>query len=202
MKKLLAILLAVAMLCTLSVSVFAANVIGGNTGVDEVNPIDSNATLSITANIGDTVHKYAIDIDVPVMSFNVTSGNLTWDVEDLTYVASGAGTLQDETFTVTVTNRSDLSVWYKVAVADADGSDGVAVDAKHTLDTLKTTGIEVVKANAETHTAKTDSFQITVKADGKTWAQISEYYAGKLSAADETSMNMATVTITFSDETF
>lgn len=213
MKKLFALVLAVVMICAMSTSVFAAaeHVVGNGKGgttdngthTDGATSVDasSQAELAITANIGATNHRYAIDIEFPTMSFDVAGSNLTWDVNTLEYVTTGATTLENETFDITITNYSDLSVWYKVAVDDKDGGDGVTVVATHaTSATLATSGVEVVKAVAATHTATTDKFTISVTSTN--WTEVAEYWAGKLSTEGVSSLPMATATVTFSSAAF
>lgn len=199
MKKLFALVLAVVMICAMSTSVFAERVVGGSDGVAAFDPKDSSANLAISATIGDTNHRYAIDIEFPTMTFEVAGSNLTWDVNKLEYVTTGSTTLTDKTFNITITNYSDLSVWYKVAITDNDNTDGVEVDATHATGDLED-GVEIKKANAQNHTPTTDTFTIAV--DGDDWTEITEYWAGKLSAAGVASLPMATATVTFSSVVF
>ena len=218
MKKLFALILAVVMICAMSTSVFAADrVIGGSDGV-ETFPADGQGTnVAITADVGDTQHRYAIDITFEVMSFEVVGSNLTWDVNQLTYVSTGNTALEDESFDVLVENRSDLPIWYKATVADADLNDGVEVFVSHSTaasnTVIETTGVEVAKVTPGAGTTK-NTFQINVSAGTVTdrvitaagttaqWNDVCEYYADKLSAEGATSKAMATVTVTFSMNAF
>lgn len=208
MKKLFALVLAVVMICAMSVNVFAApvRVIGDPNGVASFSPGSQGADVAITADVGETQHRYAIDITFEVMSFEVVGSNLTWDVNQLTYVSTDDTALADKSFNVLVENRSDLPIWYKATVADADLNDGVEVSVSHTVaasnTVIATTGVEVAKVTPGAGTTK-DTFQINVAAgDTAAWNNVCTYYADKLSAAGATSMAMATVTVTFSMNAF
>lgn len=104
MKKLFAILLAVTMMATMSVSAFAAETIDKDGGTSDITV---NATYQDNAT---TIHKISVNVSWEAMEFTYSaSGTKTWDEKEHTYTNNiTAGWSEGKT--VTVTNHSDSAV--------------------------------------------------------------------------------------------
>ena len=194
MKKLFALILAVVMICTMSVSVFATteHLIGNNSGdgttddgsykdglaADQDFPSGTTYNVDITAQVGQVQHRYAVDIEYEELVFSITGTELVWNVNTLKYEASTnpAGTPSNSDYTVTVVNYSDLPVDLTVAVADTKDDDFAVVssDFNGKVELEDAVGVELA-AIKTLKTAKT--FTVSIKpADGKTWADVANYY--------------------------
>ena len=221
MKKLFALILAVVMICAMSVSVFAADttehIIGNGTGNTTDNdsytdglaenlafPNAGTYNVNVTATVGQVEHRYAVDITYPNMTFDVAASNLVWNVNTLKYdVKEGNGTTigTDKAYEIKVTNYSDLPVDLTVAVAD-DVADGATV-AAHTNanDNVAFTEARIESAigasGASVGQAKTQIFFITVKAGD--WNAVANYYAAYFTANPNSNgtaiMGTASITI-------
>lgn len=224
MKKLFALILAVVMICAMSVSVFADepetttdHVVGthGSTG----NPVSDGLTesgfasnnpeyeVNITATVGSVEHRYAVDIEYQDMSFDIAANNLVWNVNTLKYdvknpEAATIGT--NKAYPITVTNYSDLPVNLAVTVDDKfsalnDKDDFADVAASTDANgTTEFTGTQIAKAVGATNTtagqAQTATFYITVIATD--WNKVANYYANYFTANGQPSEIIATATIT------
>ena len=104
MKKLITVILAAAMLCTMSLTAFAATVTTG-TGSDSA---DVKGTYQ-AGTPGSTV--YRVDISWGAMEFTYTDGAAgVWDPETHAYGTAGSGSWSSTTNAVTVTNHSNAAV--------------------------------------------------------------------------------------------
>ncbi len=135
MKKVLSIVLAIAMIATMSVVSFAAAGSASKEAVGAFDAIDVTATYAS----GEKVPSYLIDLEWENLAFTYTSTNETWDTDEYKWVASVGGSwsaaIEDA---VTVTNHSSVGVTAKAAYASAEGYEA----AIGTIDTeLKTLGI-------------------------------------------------------------
>lgn len=195
MKKLFAIILAVAITATmLAVFVSADKEVGGADGVTTFDPTSTGKDLHV--KVSDVVHKYAVDL---TFSFDdlVIGGDISWNVNTMKYDFTGV-TPVDTAKTITVTNRSDLSVYAYATASDADADDGIAVTPATYSDTNK---LEVAKATAGTTgngTATTDT--LTINVTSTDWQNVVEYYAAKKANEGTDVFKIATVTVTISKD--
>lgn len=110
MKKSLLILLALALVMSLSISVLAATNNGGATNI----PVKG-----IYAS-GDEVETVSVDITWGDMNFTYTEGSATWNPATHT-ATEGEGTWRASGNTVTVTNHSNTAVKATMTFAPASG---------------------------------------------------------------------------------
>ena len=125
MKKILATILALAMVMSLGVSAFAAD-----TNIESTDPGSNSATgdVYVVSNAetgGDIV--YYVTVSIPEMSFTYNGANKgTWNPQSLTYdSAEAAGWEGDTTATIGVTNKSNAAVVASVAYAPEAGYDAI-----------------------------------------------------------------------------
>lgn len=105
MKKMIAMLLAIVMVCALSVSVFAADITTAN-GTD-------SATVYGTYVAGAQAPEYHVNVTWGTMKFVYTDNAETWDEENHKWVSSGdaAWTLAEgATNTIKITSNSSAEV--------------------------------------------------------------------------------------------
>lgn len=154
MKKFIAIIAAIAMIATMSVSVFAAN---------DITAIGGTASEEITVNYvegeeGKRVDVVVVDVAWSDMVFTYTVATEAWNADDLVWEdATGAWT---GTAKVAVTNRSSKPVNASVEYT----ADKVAAD-KVTCDEGVNIAVGTAK-NGETPAAPiTETLEVTVKGD-------------------------------------
>lgn len=203
MKKILAVVLAVAMLATiLAVSAGADSVIGSSTGVLPENFTTSETTPgeNLNVKVSEVTHKYAVDV---VFSFTelTIGGTITWNVDTKKYDVAGT-TLSDQTRTVTVSNHSDLPVYAFATVTDQETDDGITVTAEKDSATNRLT---IGRATAGTAVANGTPTQgdLTINVKSGDWGAVAEYYAAKrLASANQATdkFRIATVTVTISKD--
>lgn len=221
MKKLFALVLAVLMICAMSVSVFAENVVGkrGNTGnyEDGLSDFPSNGSFSknmeIKATVGSIEHRYAVDIEYDELTFNVDGAILVWNVNDLKYEYKEAEPgSSNKTYNVTVINYSDLPVDLTVVVTDTVNNDKADISSTFvTDDTNISTGTfkgEVVLGDAigynttsirDANSDAVKSFQINIESND--WEAVANYYTNYFATTSDTSATMGTMTITVAKDT-
>ena len=122
MKKLFAILLSAAMLCTLFAVSASAVTVGGNDG--DYTGGTSTGDVMITVD-GAVTSVYSIDIVFTDIAFSVAAGTI-WDPETYQYVPAtqnGQVTVNQTAF-VTITNRSNKAVDYTVTNAALNNTYG------------------------------------------------------------------------------
>lgn len=203
MKKILAVVLAVAMLATiLAVSAGADSVIGSSTGVLPENFTTSETTPgeNLNVKVSEVTHKYAVDV---VFSFTelTIGGTITWNVDTKKYDVAGT-TLSNQTRTVTVSNHSDLPVYAFATVTDQDAGDGITVEAEKDSATNRLT---IGRATAGTAVANGTPTQgdLTINVKSGDWGAVAEYYAAKrLNSTNQATatFTVATVTVTISKD--
>ena len=202
MKRILAIIISVAMIATmLAVSVSAESVLGSNTGVLPDNfTTETTPGENLNVKVSDVTHKYAVDV---VFSLDVLTigGTITWNVNTMKYEVANT-TLEDTTRTVTVSNRSDLPVYAFATVTDQDAADGITVTAEKDSATNKLT---IAKATAgvggANGTSTVEELVINLKSDN--WNAVAEYYAAqRLASANQATdtFRIATVTVTITKD--
>lgn len=205
MKKILAIILTVAMAATmLALSVSAAKEVGGNDGVLEENFNSTDSGKDLNIQVTEVTHKYAVDVTFNISDLTI-DGNITWDVNNMAYVVSGT-TLAKTEQTIDVSNRSDLPVYAFATVTKTNTDDHLAVTAdKNSADNKLTVEKAAPKASgADKGTATTGTITITIdKASDSTWNNVAEYYAAKRLASTNqatATFKIATITVTISKD--
>lgn len=200
MKRILAIIISVAMIATmLAVSVSAEKEVGGDNGVLTFEPTTPPGE-DLNVKVTDITHKYAVDLVYSLQDL-VIDGNITWNVNTMKYEVANT-TLEDTTRTVTVSNRSDLPVYAFATVTDQDAGDGITVAADKNSDTNKLT---IAKATAgaggANGTSTVEELVINLKSDN--WNAVAEYYAAqRLASANQATdtFRIATVTVTITKD--
>ena len=152
MKKLFAILMAVALLCTMSVTAFAANNVT-TTG-------KTSADLTVKYSSGSKVHAYAATIEWGSMEFTYTSAAQKWDTENLEWTTDGTAAWSNAG-TVKITNRSSQAITAKfgfTAESDEKGVTGITVNGA----AIDANGYSIASADTgdATGTAQTETFSI------------------------------------------
>ena len=199
MKKLLAVLLTLTMLVTLSAfGASADNVNGSTTGVLPDNFTTENVGgENLNVKVTQITHKYAVDI---VFSLGVLEigGNITWNVNTMRYDVNGTP-LADTTRKVTVSNRSDLPVYAFAKVTDTAADDGISVTADKDSATNRLT---IAKATAGTGANGSPTpGELTINLKSGDWKNVAEHYAAKRLESDNQATDtftIATVTVTIS----
>ena len=199
MKKILAIILAVAMMATmLAVSVSAAKEVGGENGItpDAWTSPTTTPGQDLKVKVADVTHKYAVDLTFAFDSL-VIGGDIKWNVNTMKYNVEGR-TLADTTKTIAVSNRSDLPVYAYAAATDVDAADGITITSANT----ETSKLEVAKATRGTTangTATVGTLNISVTSTN--WDDVAAYYAEKKLANEiQEEWTIASVTVTISKD--
>lgn len=197
MKRILAIIISVAMIATmLAVSVSAEKEVGGDNGVLTFEPTTPPGE-NLNVKVSDVTHKYAVDV---VFSLDVLTigGTITWNVDTMKYEVAGA-TLRDTTRTVTVSNRSDLPVYAYATITNTNDADGITVTAEKDSATNKLT---IAKATAGVGGANgtPTTGVLTINVTSVNWNEVAEYYA--VASADQATdtFTVATVTVTITKD--
>lgn len=167
MKKIIAVFVAVFMLVSLcTVNAFAADPqshwVNSETGTPDVdfNGGSVEADVTITVN-GEMVHTYAVDITYEDLKFTYSSGS-KWDPKTHQYVP-GSPAEWSEAKTVTITNHSDLPVYYSASKTEVDQTYGpLAVVFNDTESAITSTEIAKCEVGGPANTA---SFTVGVKGD-------------------------------------
>ena len=201
MKKILALILTVAMVATmLAISVSAEKDVGGDDGVESFDPTTTGGQ-DLNIKVTDVTHKYAVDVTFNISVLTI-GGSITWNVNDMKYDVAKDAALNDTTRDITVSNRSDLPVYAYATVSDRENADGITVAANKDSNTNKLT---VEKATAGTATANgtATTGTITINITSDDWNSVAEYYAAKrLESTNQATdtFNIATITVTISKD--
>lgn len=202
MKRILAIIISVAMIATmLAVSVSAESVLGSNTGVLPDNfTTETTPGENLNVKVSDVTHKYAVDVVFSLDDLTI-GGTITWNVNTMKYEVAGA-TLTNTTRKVTVSNYSDLPVYAFATVTDQDADDGITVAAEKDSATNKLT---IAKATAGTAVANgtPTTGELTINVTSDNWNAVAEYYAAKkLNSFNQATdiFTVATVTVTITKD--
>lgn len=110
MKKMLAMILALAMVLSMSVTAFAAT----------IEDAPGSAAEDVTVDISAGVTKYHVVVTWTSMDFKYTKGE--WNVTDHEY-EEGVWGSNGNTATITVMNNSNASIWYQCSVQDTKADD-------------------------------------------------------------------------------
>ena len=198
MKKILAVVLAVAMFATiLAFSAGAEQEVGGADGVLTFDPTTTpGQNLNVT--VTEITHKYAVDL-VYSLSDLVIDGNITWNVNTMKYEVGG-NTLEDTTRKVKVYNRSDLPVYAYATITNTNDADGITVAAVNNSAQNKLT---VAKATAGSGVQNGTSTlgELVINLTSDSWNAVAEYYAAARLASpnqETKTFRIATVTVTIS----
>lgn len=200
MKRILAIIISVAMIATmLAVSVSAEKEVGGNDGVTTFEPTTPNGE-DLNVKVTEITHKYAVDLVYSLQDL-VIDGAITWNVNTMKYEVGG-NTLQNTTRKVKVYNRSDLPVYAYATITNTDDADGITVTADKDSATNKLT---IAKATAGVGTSNGTSTveELVINLDSTNWNAVAEYYAAKrLASANQATdtFRIATVTVTITKD--
>ena len=125
MKKLFTLVLAIAMIATMSVSAFAATSNGGNT------TITVKGTYNGSDAAGDTI---SVDVAWGEMEFTYTPASQgSWDPATHTYKDATTAGWTANGNTITVTNHSDVAITASFTFAKAEGTN---VEGSFTADSL------------------------------------------------------------------
>ena len=200
MKKILAIILAVAMLAAmLAVSVSAEQEVGGADGVTTFDPTTPTGE-DLNVKVTEITHKYAVDLIYSLSDLTI-DGAITWNVNTMKYEVGG-NTLEDTTRKVKVNNRSDLPVYAYATITNTNAADGITVAAVN-KDAM--TKLTVAKATAgsgvQNGTSTVGELVINLTSDN--WNAVAEYYAAqRLASANQATdtFRIATVTVTVSKD--
>lgn len=196
MKKILAVVLAVAMLATiLAFSAGAEQEVGGADGVttfDQTTPTGEDLNVKVT----EITHKYAVDLIYSMTDLTI-DGNITWNVNTMKYEVGG-NTLEDTTRKVKVNNRSDLPVYAYATITNTNDADGITVAAVNNSAQNKLT---VAKATAGTgpNNGKSTVGELVINLTSDNWNAVAEYYAAaRLATPNQATdtFRIATVTVT------
>lgn len=196
MKKILAVVLAVAMLATiLAVSAGAEQEVGGANGVTTFEPTTPTGE-DLNVKVTEITHKYAVDLIYSLSDLTI-DGAITWNVNTMKYEVGG-NTLEDTTRKVKVNNRSDLPVYAYATISNTNNADGITVAA---VNKDAATKLTVAKATAGTGTnnGKSTVGELVINLTSDNWDAVAEYYAAQrlASANQETAtFRIATVTVT------
>ncbi len=211
MKKLLSLALILALVATLTTSVFAdtTRVVGktGETpayengvtyGDFEANVPTVNVGVYVTSGAYES--RYAVDIEYSEIKFDVAASNMVWDVTTMKYVVKNSGSTLTKPGdqTITVKNYSDQSVYMSAAVTPATGLDDSPM--KVDVDCPAVVGKATAGSGSTNGTVTTEEITISVnlKNSTDTWNDVANYFATRLSGT--ATLQVATVTITISKD--
>lgn len=200
MKKILAVVLAVAMLATiLAFSAGAEQEVGGADGVTTFDPTTPTGE-DLHVKVTEITHKYAVDLIYSLSDLTI-DGAITWNVNTMKYEVGG-NTLENTTRKVKVNNRSDLPVYAYATISNTNDADGITVAA---VNKDATTKLTVAKAKAGVGEAKGESTvgELVINLTSDNWNAVAEYYAAqRLASANQATdtFRIATVTVTISKD--
>lgn len=196
MKKLLAIIITVAMLATmLAVSVSAAKEVGGEDGVTTFDPATVGGQ-DINVKVTEITHKYAVDVTFGLS--DLTIGSITWNVNTMKYDVEGS-TLADATQTIEVSNRSDLPVYAYAEISNTVADDGISVTADKDSTANRLTVAKATAGTGATNgTATAENISISISSDD--WNSVAAYYVAKMAETNIKSYKIATVTVVISKD--
>ena len=200
MKRILAIIISVAMIATmLAVSVSAEKEVGGNDGVTTFEPTTPTGE-DLNVKVTEITHKYAVDLVYSLQDL-VIDGAITWNVNTMKYEVGG-NTLQNTTRKVKVYNRSDLPVYAYATITNTDDADGITVTAvNNSAETKLTIAKATAGVGASNGTSTVEELVINLKSAN--WNAVAEYYAAKrLASANQATdtFRIATVTVTITKD--
>lgn len=200
MKKILAVVLAVAMFATiLAVSAGAEQEVGGADGVTTFEPTTPTGE-DLNVKVTEITHKYAVDLIYSLSDLTI-DGAITWNVNTMKYEVGG-NTLENTERKVKVNNRSDLPVYAYATITNTNDADGITVAAVNNSAQNKLT---VAKATAGTggNDGTSTVEELVINLTSNNWNAVAEYYAAqRLASANQATdtFRIATVTVTISKD--
>ena len=200
MKKILAVVLAVAMLATiLAVSAGAEQEVGGADGVTTFEPTTPTGE-DLNVKVTEITHKYAVDLIYSLSDLTI-DGAITWNVNTMKYEVGG-NTLENTERKVKVNNRSDLPVYAYATITNTNDADGITVAAVNNSAQNKLT---VAKATAGSGSQNGTSTvkELVINLTSDNWNAVAEYYAAQRLASqnqETDTFRIATVTVTISKD--
>lgn len=197
MKKILAIILSVAMIATmLALSVSAVNVVGGDTGkgVEDFSPTTGDSQ-NLNVQVSSVKHRYAVDVEYDTTVL-VLGGTIEWNAENMEYVV-GDATLENTSRSININNRSDLPVNAYATVTDTDAGDGITVTPVNRNLETKLTIAKATPATAGQAKGTSGKGTIVINVTSDDWNAVAKYYASKVSDGVNT-FTYATYTVTIS----
>ena len=199
MKKILAVVLAVAMLATiLAFSAGAEQEVGGKDGVTKFDPTTPTGE-DLNVKVTEITHKYAVDLIYSLSDLTI-DGSITWNVNSMKYEVGG-NNLEDTTRKVKVYNRSDLPVYAYATITNTNDADGITVAAVNNSDLNKLTIAKATAGVGANGTSTVEELVINLTSDN--WNAVAEYYAAqRLASANQATdtFRIATVTVTISKD--
>ena len=198
MKKILAIILAVAMLTAmLAVSVSAEQEVGGADGVTTFEPTTPTGE-DLNVKVTEITHKYAVDLVYSLSDLTI-DGNITWNVNTMKYEVGG-NTLENTTRKVKVNNRSDLPVYAYATITNTNDADGITVAAVNNSAQNKLT-VDEATAGTGGNDGTLTVGELVINLTSDNWNAVAEYYAAqRLASANQATdtFRIATITVTIS----
>lgn len=208
MKKIISVCLAVALAASmLCMNIFAAGtpVVGSykgdvagasvNDGVGTFTDTNSSSDIKFTFST-ESENRYAVDIEFTDTSKSF-GANFVWDVNNHKYVPNGTETADDEAITIspklTITNHSDLSVYYKTAIT-AETVSGLTITPSGDTGSTEVAKSDIGAAKVVTNT----DASVEVKPTAGSW---SAYINGGNGAVTDVKVATYTVTISMSEIT-
>ena len=195
MKKILAVVLAVAMFATiLAFSAGAEQEVGGADGVTTFDPTTPTGE-DLNVKVTEITHKYAVDLIYSLSDLTI-DGAITWNVNTMKYEVGG-NNLEDTTRKVKVYNRSDLPVYAYATISNTNDADGITVAAVNNSDQNKLTIAKATAGVGANGTSTVEELVINLTSDN--WNGVAEYYAAqRLASANQATdtFRIATVTVT------
>ena len=197
MKKLLAVLLTLTMLVTLSAfGASAEQEVGGADGVTTFNPTTTPGQ-DLNVKVNDVTHKYAVDIVYGVQDLEI-GGTITWNVKTLKYDVENHG-LKDDNRKFKVSNRSDLPVYAYAEITRTDPLNGIEITADKDSPTNKLTVAKARAGYGDAGGQLTEGI-INISLKSADWKAVAVYYAAKASNENAKTFKIATVTVTISKD--
>lgn len=208
MKKIISVCLAVALAASmLCMNIFAAGtpVVGSykgdvagasvNDGVGTFTDTDSSTDIKFTFST-ESENRYAVDIEFANTTGNF-GANFVWDVNKHEYVPNGTEIADDQVITIapelTITNHSDLSVYYKTTIT-AETVAGLTITPSGATSSTEVAKSNIGSANVVTNT----SASVKVVPAAGSW---SAYINGGNGAVTDVKVATYTVTISMSEIT-
>lgn len=115
MKKVLAMLLALVLVLSMSTVALASGISGGTEG-----------DIIVNVNSGEVHHTRCIIIEWGNLTFTYTKGDETWNPDTKSYDVKPGTWDNGNTSTVTVTNKSDVAITVGAAITGGSADDGFA----------------------------------------------------------------------------
>ena len=205
MKKIISVCLAVALAASmLCMNIFAAGtpVVGSykgdvagasvNDGVGTFTDTDSSTDIKFTFST-ESENRYAVDIEFAKTTGNF-GANFVWDVNKHEYVPNGTEIADDQVITIapelTITNHSDLSVYYKTTIT-AETVAGLTITPSGATSSTEVAKSDIGAAKVVTNT----DASVEVKPTAGSW---SAYINGGNGAV--TDVKVATYTVYISKD--